>query len=293
MEKNKYLSKYQSGFRKFHSTVTSMLRNSNDWLFNMDRGNYNGVVFFDIKKAFDTFDHEILLCKLNKYGISGVELSGFKSYLSDRKQSCFLNGESSSFNFVECGIPQGSCLGPLLLIININDLPNTFKNITPSIFGDDTGISVSSDSVPDIQRVLREDISAIQHWMHENKLTLNALKTEFILIASKPRLKEIERTSCIDVQGETIYRAPYVKSLGFYIDQNLDWDVHVDHVIKKASAGLAVLRSIADYFSMEVLKTIYRSLVGSHFRYGNIIWGTCGEVLLTKLQKKCKIEQLV
>ena len=285
MEKNKYLSKYQSGFKKFHSTVTSMLRNSNDWLLNMDRGNYNGVVFFDIKKAFDTVDHEILLCKLNKYGKSGVELSWFKSYLSDRKQSCFLNGESSSFKSVECGIPQGSCLGPLLFIIYINDLPNTLKNITPSIFADDTGISVSSDSVPYIQRLLREDISAIQRWMHENKLTLNALKTEFILIASKPRLKEIEETCCIEVQGETIYQAPYVKSLGFYIDQNLDWDVHVDHVIKKASAGLAILRRTADYFSMEVLKTIYRSLVESHFRYGNIIWGTCGEVLLTKLQK--------
>ena len=127
IEKNKYLSKYQSGFRKFHSTVTSMLRNSNDWLFNMDRGNYNGVVFFDIKKAFDTVDHEILICKLNKYGISGVELSWFKSYLSDRKQNCFLNGESSSFKFVECEIPQGSCLGPLLFVIYINDLPNTLK----------------------------------------------------------------------------------------------------------------------------------------------------------------------
>ena len=77
--------------------------------------------------------------------------------------------------------------------------------------------------------------------MHENKLTLNALKMEFILIASKPRFKEIEETCCIEVQGETIYRAPYLKSLGFYIDQNLDWDVHVDHVIKKASAGLAIL----------------------------------------------------
>ena len=111
------------------------------------------------------------------------------------------------------------------------------------------------------------------------------MKTEFILIASKPRLKETEETCCIKVRGETIYRAPYVKSLGFYIDQNLDWDVHVDHVIKKASAGLAILRRTADYFPMEVLKTTYRSLVESHFRYGNIIWGTCGEVLLTKLQK--------
>ena len=100
---------------------------------------------------------------------------------------------------------------------------------------------VSSDSVPDIQRLLREDISAIQHWMHENKLTPNALKMEFILIASKPRLKEIEETCCIEVQGETIYWAPYIKSLGFYVDQNLDWDVLGHHVIKKASAGLEIL----------------------------------------------------
>ena len=121
--------------------------------------------------------------------------------------------------------------------------------------------------------------------MHENKLTLNALKMEFILIASKPRLKEIEEACCIEVQGETIYRSSYLKSLGFYIDQILDWDVHVDHVIKKASAGLAILQRTASYFRIEVLKTVYRSLVESHFRYGNIMWGTCEENLLTKLQK--------
>ena len=165
--------------------------------------------------------------------LAANELASDENLRGAPKESDTENGESSSFKFVECGIPQGSCLGPLLFIIYINDLPNTLKNITPSIFADDTGISVSSDSVPDIQRLLREDISAIQRWMHENKLTLNALKTEFILIASKPRLKEIEETYCIEVQGETIYRAPYVKSLGFYIDQNLDWDVHVDHVIKR------------------------------------------------------------
>ena len=118
--------------------------------------------------------------------------------------------------------------------------------------------------------------------MHENKLTLNVLKMEFILTASKPRLKEIKETCCIEVHRETIYWAPYLKPLGFYIDQNLDWDVHVDHVV---SAGLAILQRTADYLPMEALKTICRSLAESHFRYSNIIWGTCGEVLLTKLQK--------
>ena len=128
METHKYLSKYQSGYRKFHSIITSMFKNANDWQINMDRRNFNGVVFFDIKKAFDTVDQEIHLCKLTKYGMSRVEFDSFKSYLSrDPKQSCVLNGESSSFNFVKCGIPQRSCLGPLLLIVYINDLPLVLK----------------------------------------------------------------------------------------------------------------------------------------------------------------------
>ena len=108
----------------------------------------------------------------------------------------------------------------MLFIIFINDIPLALKLVHLHFFADDTGISVSYGNVPDLQRMLRENISVVQLWMRENKL--NALKTELILTASKPRLMEIEETCCIDVQGETIYRAPYTKSLGFYEDQNLN-----------------------------------------------------------------------
>ena len=95
MEQNKYLSQYQSGFRKFHSTTTAMLKSSHDCLLNMDKGLYNGVVFFDIKKAFDTVDHNIPLSKLRKYGVLGIEFKWFMSCLTDRKESCTLSGENS------------------------------------------------------------------------------------------------------------------------------------------------------------------------------------------------------
>ena len=94
LERNKYLTKYQSGFRKFHSTVTAMLTISDDWLLNIDKGWLNGVIFFDLKKAFDTIDHDILLVKLSRYGVLENELKLFTSYLSGRKQFCFVNRDT-------------------------------------------------------------------------------------------------------------------------------------------------------------------------------------------------------
>ena len=151
MEQNKYLWQYQSGFRKFHSTITAMLKNSNNWLIKnsnnwllMDKGPYNKVVFFYVKTQFDTVDRDILLSKLRKCGVVGLEFECFMWYLTDRKQSCNLSGENSSFKIVKCGIPQGSCLDPLLFLIYINDLTSVLRRATPSMFADDTSMWVAS-----------------------------------------------------------------------------------------------------------------------------------------------------
>ena len=91
---------------------------------NIDRGEYTASLFIDFKKAFDTVYHEILLAKLNVYGLEGKELNWFKSYLRNRRQYCKVNGKISKTKVVNCGVPQGSCLGPLLSLVYINDLPN-------------------------------------------------------------------------------------------------------------------------------------------------------------------------
>ena len=120
--------------------------------------------------------------------------------------------------------------------------------------------------------------------MRDNKLTLNTLKTEFILISFIPELRETEATCCIHIQDESNYRS-HTKSLGFYIDQHLDWEDHINHIIQKVSAGIAILRAASRYLPLDALQTTCRSLVESHIRYGNVVWGSCGEVLLTRLQK--------
>ena len=117
------LTDSQSGFRPNHSTCTALISAVNLWLTNMDAGKLNGSVFTDLKKAFDTVDHNILLRKLSCYGVNGNALQLLKSYLIDRTQRSYVNGVLSTEQYVSCGIPQGSILGPSLFIIYENNFP--------------------------------------------------------------------------------------------------------------------------------------------------------------------------
>ena len=188
---------------------------------------------------FDTVNLGILTEKLKNYGIQNTELGWFGSYLPGRKQYYSLKGVSSETAEVRYGIRQGSCLGPLLFLIFINDLPLTLKNVEPSFFTDHTNFTTSADSIPSLLGILDENIESLKNWMTSDKLILNILKTEFLVIASGVKVKELKEMLCVHVQGEPIYRSPYAKSLGFYIDQQLDWEDHVTHVIKKCSYCLS------------------------------------------------------
>ena len=115
-----------------------------DWSDNMDKVRLTGVIFLDIRKAFDSVDHSILLEKVQFYGVADRELMWLKSYLTARQQQCLVNGCLSSQSNLLCGVPQGSILGPLLLLIYINDLPNCLKFTTPCLYADDTQIFTSS-----------------------------------------------------------------------------------------------------------------------------------------------------
>ena len=106
----------------------------------IDSGKFGCGIFIDLRKAFDTVNHDILYKKLEHYGVRGMLLEWFKSYLTDRKQYVFYNGESSDLKLISCGVPQGSVLGPLLFLIYINDLPNISTNLKFFLFADDTNI---------------------------------------------------------------------------------------------------------------------------------------------------------
>ncbi|CAB4024504.1 Hypothetical predicted protein [Paramuricea clavata] len=154
----------------------------------MDRGLFTGVLFLDLKKAFQTVHHSILLAKLEKYGIQRRSFEWFKSYLKDRKQVCSINGKKSSANDIKRGVPQGSNLGPILFLLYINDLPNSLKMSKPSMFADDTNLTCVGQSSSEIETKLNVELENVHRWLTANKLTLNDDKTEFMLIGSRSRL---------------------------------------------------------------------------------------------------------
>ena len=152
---NKMLVKSQSVCRKLHSTVTSLIKSTDDWISNIDSKKLNLTLFLDLEKPFDTVNHKILLDKLETYGVKETELMWFRSYLNERKQFCSVNGQNSKSMKVLCGIPQGSCLGPLLFIICLNDFEDFLQFSSTSMYADDTHTTISAKDTEELIRKLR------------------------------------------------------------------------------------------------------------------------------------------
>lgn len=283
--KNLILTPYQSGFRKGRSTSSALLKTTNEWLVNMDKGLINGVVFLDLKKAFDTVDHKILINKLECYGIKNSALRWFTSYLSNRRQVCKIGSSVSESKLITTGVPQGSNLGPLLFLLYINDLPNCLESSAPALFADDTNLSVSGTTTSEIEDKLEMDLNNVHCWLLANKLTLNVKKTEYMLIGSRQKLSKVNSDPILRIGSESINRVSLTKTLGVLVDENITWRNHIDHVAKKAAKGIGLLRRSKDLLDRNTLKTVYSALVLPHFDYCAIVWDNCSQTLKNRLQK--------
>ena len=149
--------------------MTEYLRQWKIWLW----------CFIDLRKAFDTVNHSMLLKKMDHYGIRGIALDWFFSYLSERKQYVSVNSHISDYLDISCGVPQGSVLGPLLFLIYINDLPNVSKFLSFYLFADDTNIYFEATDLVSLQKIMNRELKYVKKWLHADKLALNLEKNNY------------------------------------------------------------------------------------------------------------------
>jgi len=259
---NDLLTSCQSGFRSLHSTLTALLETSNNWCVNVDKfkGLLIGVIFIDLKKAFDTIDHETILQKLAKYGVDQDALKWFKSYLTSRLQRCNVNNHLSSATPLNCGVPQGSMIGPLLILIYIKDLPNCLSLGSPRMYADDTNVTFATSDMLGLETQINTELKSINLWLRANKLSLNVAKTEFMVITSRQKLQYLnDKTININVEGVKINQTDNSKALELNIDENLSWKEHIHATSKKVASSIGALKRVRPFISMHTAIEIYYS----------------------------------
>ena len=280
---NNILTNNQYGFREKSSTTFALIDLIDDLSNSIEKKEYTIGVFLDLKKAFDTIDHTLLLRKLEFYGIRGVSYQWIKSYLENRKQFVSYNNVSSDHSNVICGIPQGSVLGPLLFILYINDICNVSNILKFILFADDTNVFYSDKNIKNLIVVLNKELIKLSLWFKVNKLSLNILKTNFILFKTKARFIPDNIDVCID--DVKITRVAYTKFLGVVIDENLDWKEHISTIENKVSKSIGLLYRAKLLLNSKDLHVLYSTLVLPYLLYCIPLWGHTYQSRLNKLVK--------
>ena len=270
---NELINPQQSGFRSLHSTVTALLDLTNKWCYNIDRKMVNGVILLDLKKAFDTVNHSILLKKLEYFGFDCSSIAFFSSYLSNRLQQCNVNRFSSELGSISCGVLHGTILGPLLLLIYINDLPNCLQHCTACLYANDSCLNTSGTQLNVIEPLMNADLKHVSLWLIANKLTLNVIKTVYMVVGSRQRLATLEGDLKV------------TKCLGVQMDENLTWEKHAEYIIQKVACNISILRKVAPILSLDNKIAICRSIIEPYFNYCCLIWDGLSETLSNKLQR--------
>ena len=281
LELHNVLFDNQFGFRKNNSTSYALMEITEKIKESIDNGKYGCGIYIDLRKAFDTVNHNILIKKLEHYGVRGILLEWFKSYLNERKQFVFMNGESSDIKYMACGVPQGSVLGPLLFLLYINDLPNISAKLKFFLFADDTNIYFESDDLLNVEKTVNKELKKLYLWLNVNRLSLNVSKTQYIIF--HPYNKPLRKHITIKINKKAITEKDHIKYLGVIIDSHLNWKKQILSITKKMSRCIGIMCKLRHFVTREMLKNIYYSLLYPHLVYAIEVWGSACAAEINKI----------
>lgn len=228
------------------------------------------MVSLDLRKAFDTANHQILLKKMERLGIRGVCYEWFKNYLSNRKQKVSIDSCYSKELIVNCGVPQGSILGPTFFFVYINSISNLNMFGKLILYADDTALVYLDNSVHSIKNKIKADLTEMQKWLCAHKLTLNIEKLHYKIINKNIQFDR----SAIGVGNVELGYARVVRYLGLLIEETLGWDAYLKMLRDKLLPPIGILSRLSYNVPARLLRTIYFSLIHSHLQYLTILWFT-------------------
>ena len=272
LESNNLIYSNQYGFRKGHETQHALLKFNNLICEGRSKKLTTIAIFADLKKAFDTVDHSILLDKIDHLGIDNKWL---RSYLENRKQFTQIHNTKSNNRIISTGVPQGSILGPLLFLIYINDFPSSTDFITLQ-FADDTTLLMQGKEELNFVENINYELRKVKKWFDTNYLTLHPEKTNFIIFDSKNgnnynnKIKiDNHKLSRIgeDMEQKT------TKFVGLIIDENLKWNHHISDVSKKIAVNAHYITTNKNFFPKKIKILLYNALIRPFLEYGINIWG--------------------
>jgi len=286
LEINKLFYPKQFGFQKGLSTEHNLLHLTNFVSTAMNENKISIGIFLDLKKAFDLVPHSILLKKLEKLGVKNTSLNWFRSYLSNRTQCVEINGVKSSLKSINISVMQGSVLGPLLFLCFINDL-NKSTSLLSLLFADDTCLLASGFNLKDLIIHCNTELQKVANWFSANHLAINVSKCKFIVFHNKGKILNFEQNeivfnlnelNCANNPAnifplERIYNSSpnkdnlTYKYLGILLDENLNFNSHIDYVCKKLSKALFCLRRAKHFLNERGLLNLYYAFFHSHLLY--------------------------
>ena len=262
---NNVLSDGQHGFVPGRDCMTQLLLCLEDWTSIFDAGHAFDVIYTDFAKAFDSVAHERLILKLEAVGITGDVLNWIRSFLVGRSQSVRVEGETSGWQKMLSGIPQGSVLGPLLFVIFINNMPDVVKDNICKLFADDCKLYGIINS--DIDQRLQKDLSNLENWSNVWDLPFNATKCKVMHFGrGNPHL-------VYTMNGCTLEVTTQERDLGVIIDNELKFHVHTAAAVKKANQVLGIIKRSYCTRNADTVSTLYKVMVRPLPEYGNVIWG--------------------
>ena len=287
LDKRQLIYCKQFGFCSHYSTEHAVLSIIDQVQLAIEDHVYSCGIFLDFSKAFDTVNHQILLTKLDYFGIRGVVKDWFTSYLRNRTQFVSLGAVTSDIQPVSCGVPQGSVLGPLFFLIYVNDFHNCSKLLDFHLFADDANLFLQHRDINMLESLINSELEKVHTWLCANRLSLNIDKSNFVIF--RPIQRKLPKQVILSINNQMLTQETSIRYLGVYIDYNANWKTHITYISKKVKRSIGILSKLRYFISTKILLSLYYALVEPFLNYCIIAWvGTYRTTLqpLFILQKK-------